>query len=120
MPKERRLFERLPVSLEVEPKGHLTGKKYRLRNISLGGFSLETDHCLAEGERFDCSFSLPESQDVISLSGKVVWVKQISANPENYYIGFMSLTNLDKLPVLITLLRNKQKPPEFNKIHFSG
>jgi hypothetical protein len=107
MPKERRLFERLPVSLEVEPKGHVTGKKYRLRNISIGGFSLETDHCLAEGERFDCSFSLPESQDVISLSGKVVWVKQISYNPENYYIGFGLLTNLEKLPVLFPLLRNK-------------
>ena len=119
MPKDKRLFEREPVILEVEPKGHLTGKKYRLRNISQGGFGLETDHCLAEGERFDFSFSLPESQDIISLYGKVIWVKKVSSDPENYYIGFALLTNLDKLPVLFPLLLNELEQAEFDKLHFS-
>ncbi len=120
MLKNRRLFDREPVILEVEPRGHLIGRKYRLRNISLGGFSLETDHCMAEGERFDFSFSLPESQEVISLCGKVIWIKKVSADPENYYIGFAYLANLDKLPALFPLLLNQLEQAEFNKIHFSA
>ncbi len=120
MPKYKRLFEREPVILAVEPKGHLVGKKYRLRNISKGGFSLETDQCMAEGERFDFSFSLPESKDIISLCGRVIWVKKVSALPENYYIGFAFLTNLDKLPILFPLLLNKLEQAEFIKIHFSA
>jgi len=120
MLKARRLFSREPVILEVEQKGHVIGRKYRLRNISQGGFSLETDHCMAEGDRFDLSFSLPESQDIISLCGKVIWIKKISANPENYYIGFAYLANPDKAPVLFPLLLNKLEQAEFNKIHFSG
>ncbi len=120
MPKYKRLFEREPVISEVEPKGHLIGKKYRLRNISKGGFSLETDQCMAEGERFDFSFSLPESKDIISLCGRVIWVKKVSSIPENYYIGFALLTNLDKLPVLFPLLLNEQEKTEFIKIHFSA
>ena len=120
MQKYKRLFEREPVILQVEPKGHLIGKKYRLRNISKGGFSLETDQCMAEGERFDFSFSLPESKDIISLCGKVIWVKKVSSIPENYYIGFAFLTNLDKLPVLFPLLLNQLEQAEFDKIHFSA
>lgn len=120
MPKNRNLFERESVILQVEPPGHSIGKKYRLRNIRETGFSLETDHCMAEGERFDLSFSLPESQDIISLSGKVIWVKQVSANPENYYIGFAYLANLDKAPALFPLLLNKLEQAEFNQIHFSA
>ena len=120
MPKYKRLFEREPVISEVEPKGHLIGKKYRLRNISQGGFSLETDQCMAEGERFEFSFSLPESKDIISLCGRVIWVKKVSSIPENYYIGFAFLTNLDKLPVLFPLLLNKLEQAEFIKIHFSA
>jgi Tfp pilus assembly protein PilZ len=120
MHKDKRLFEREPVILEIEPKGHLVGKKYKLRNISKGGFSLETDQCMAEGERFDLSFSLPESKDVISLCGKVIWVKKVSANPENYYIGFALLTNWDKLSVLFSLLLNSNEQARFDKIYFSA
>ena len=120
MSKDTRLFDREPVIVQVEPKGHLIGRKYRLRNISHGGFSLETDQCLAVGERFEFSFSLPESQDIISLCGKVVWVKKVSSLPENYYIGLAFLTNLDKLPVLFPLLLNKLEQAEFSKIHLSA
>jgi hypothetical protein len=120
MTKEKRFFEREPVLLEVEPTGPLSGRKYRLRNISLGGFSLETDYCMAEGERFDFSFSLPESQDAVTLSGRVVWVKQVSADPANYYVGFAFLANLDKLPAVFPLLLNRLEQAEFDKIHFSA
>ena len=75
---------------------------------------------MAEGERFDLSFSLPESQDIINLCGKVIWVKQISANPDNYYIGFAYLANIDKTPALFPLLLNKLEQDEFHKIHFSA
>jgi PilZ domain len=120
MPKEKRFLEREPVLIEVEPKGPLSGRKYRLRNISLGGFSLETDHQMAEGERFDFSFRLPEDQDIFTLSGRVVWVKQVSANPEKYYIGLAFLANLDKLPTVFPLLLNRLEEEEFAKIHFSA
>jgi PilZ domain len=120
MLKDRRLFARKPVILEIEQEGHSIGKIYRLRNISQSGFSLETGHCMAEGESFDLSFSLPESQDIISLCGKVIWIKKISANPENYYIGFGYLANPDKAPVLFPLLLNKLRQAECHKIHLSA
>ena len=100
MQKNRRLSARKLVILEVEPKGDLIGKKYWLRNISQGGFGLETDQCMAEGERFDISFSLPGTEDIISLCGRVIWVKKVSSMPENYYIGLAFLKDPDNLPVL--------------------
>jgi hypothetical protein len=120
MPKPQRVSAWQPVPLEIEPPGHAIGKKFQLRNIRKTGFSLETDHCMAEGERFDLSFSLPESPDIINLCGKVIWVKQVSANPDNYYIGFAYLANLDKTPALFPLLLNQLEQAEFHKIHFSA
>jgi Tfp pilus assembly protein PilZ len=119
MEKNRRLSAREPVILKVEPKGDLIGKKYWLRNISQGGFSLETDQCMAEGERFDLSFSLPGSKDIISLCGRVIWAKKVSSMPENYYIGLAFLKDPDILPVLFPLLHNKPEQEEF-KVHLAG
>jgi Tfp pilus assembly protein PilZ len=119
MQKNRRLSAREPVILEVEPKGDLIGKKYWLRNISQGGFGLETDQCMAEGERFDISFSLPGTEDIISLCGRVIWVKKVSSMPENYYIGLAFLKYPDNLPVLFPLMHNKPEQGEY-KIHFAA
>jgi Tfp pilus assembly protein PilZ len=98
MQEDRRLFEREPVIVEIEPKGKLPGKLYRLRDISKGGFKLETDQLMAIGEHFDFSFSLQDGKNSLRLGGKVVWVQKISSIPESYYIGFAFQTTLDKLP----------------------
>jgi PilZ domain len=98
MQEDRRLFEREPVIVEIEPIGQLPGKKYRLRDISKSGFKLETDQCMSEGERFDFSFSLPDGKASYRLCGKVIRVNKISSTPESYYIGFAFQTPLDKLP----------------------
>ena len=100
---DKRLFERELVIVAIEPKGQLPGKKYRLRDISKSGFKLETDQFMAEGERFDFSFSLPDGKDSCRLCGKVIWVDKISSIPESYCIGFAFPTSLDKLPELFSL-----------------
>ena len=98
MQKDRRLFEREPIIIEIEPKGELPGKLYRLWDISKGGFKLETDQLMAVGDHFDFSFSLPDGKNNFMLCGKVVWVEKISSTPESYYIGFAFHMTLDKLP----------------------
>ncbi len=103
MQKDRRLFEREPVIVEIEPKGQLPGKKYQLRDISKSGFKLETDQFMAEGELFDFSFSLPDGKAICSLCGRVIWVDKISSIPESYYIGLAFPTILDKLPEFFPL-----------------
>jgi PilZ domain len=119
MQKDKRSFEREKVILKVEHKGLLTGKKYRLRDISKSGFSLETDQCMAEGDLFDFSFTLPDSKDIIRLCGKVIWIEKTSSIPENYYIGLAFLTELDKLPALFSLPLNEQEKEEFTRIYLS-
>ena len=109
MQKERRLFEREPVIVEIEPKGQLPGKKYRLHDISKSGFKLETDHFMAAGEHFDFSFSLPDGKNSYRISGKVIWVDKISSFPETYCIGFAFRTSLDNLPELFFLPLNDQE-----------
>ena len=109
MQKDRRLFEREPVIVEIEPKGQLPGKKYRLRDISKGGFKLETDQLMAEGELFDFSFSLPDGKASFRLCGKVIWVDKLSSIPESYCIGFAFPTNLDNLPELFSLPLSDQE-----------
>jgi hypothetical protein len=77
MQKDRRLFEREPIIIEIEPKGELPGKLYRLRDISKGGFKLETDQLMAVGDHIDFSFSLPDGKNNFRLCGKVVGVEKI-------------------------------------------
>lgn len=96
--KDRRLFEREPINVEIEPNEKLPGKVYLLRDISKGGFKLQTDQFMAEGDHFDSSFSLPDGITKLRLCGRVVWVKKISSNPEIYYISFAFQTCLNKLP----------------------
>ena len=84
--------------MEIEPKGQLPGKLYRLRDISRDGFKLETDQLMAMGDHFDFSFSLPAGKNNLRVCGKVVWINKISSTPESYYIGFAFQTPLDKLP----------------------
>jgi Tfp pilus assembly protein PilZ len=109
MTRERRSFEREPTIIAIEPQGNLLGKMYRLRDISKGGFRLETDHCMTEGENFDFSFRLPDRKDSLKLCGKVVWVKKISSFPERYHIGFAFPDSLDKLPELFYLSLTDQE-----------
>jgi hypothetical protein len=103
MPKDKRLFERELVLVDIKPKGQLPGKKYRIRDISKSGFKLETDQFMAEGEHYDFSFGLPDGKSSCRLCGKVIWVEKISTTPESYCIGLAFPTNLDKLPELFSL-----------------
>ncbi len=72
---------------------------------------------MAEGDLFHFSFTIPDSKDIIRLSGKVVWIEKILSIPENYYIGFAFLTELDKLPALFSLPLNEQEKAEFDRIY---
>lgn len=104
------MFEREPLNVEIEPKGKLPGKLYRLLDIGKGGFKLETDQVMAEGDDFDFSFRLPDGINNLRLCGKVVWVKQISYHPEIYYISFIFKTILDKLrPELFSIPLTSQE-----------
>ena len=109
MNKDKRLFEREPVIVKIKPQEKLPGKIYRLRDISKGGFQLETDQFMAEGEDFDFSFSLADGKTSYRLCGKVVWVQKISSTPERYCIGFALQTDLDRLPELFSLPLNDQE-----------
>jgi hypothetical protein len=94
----RRVFERKPLAVEIEPTGQLPGKLYRLRDVSRGGFKLETDQLMAVGDHFDFSFSLPAGKHNLRFCGKVVWITKISSVPGIYHIGFAFQIPLDKLP----------------------
>lgn len=98
MQVDKRLFEREPILVEIEPKGSYQGKVYRLLDVSRSGFKLETDQFLAVGDHFDFSFSLPASPDKLRFCGKVVWITKLSSAPETYHAGFAFQTPLDKLP----------------------
>jgi hypothetical protein len=113
---DKRLLEREVIIVAIEPKGQLPGKKYRLRDISKSGFKLETDQCMAEGELFDFSFSLPDGKKSCRLYGEVIWVEKISSSPENYCIGFAFPTTLDKLPELFSLPLTDQEKSRLKEV----
>jgi PilZ domain len=94
----RRVFERKSVALEIEPTGQLPGKLYRIRDVSRGGFKLETDQLMAVGDHFDFSFNLPGGKHNLRFCGKAVWTNKISSAPGIYQIGFAFQIPLDKLP----------------------
>jgi hypothetical protein len=103
MDKDRRLFEREPIIVEIEPRGQYPGKTFRFVDISLSGFKLDTNYFMDVGQRFDFTFSLPEGKSLCRLTATVVWTKQISSNPEHYRIGLEFPTLLEKLPDLFSL-----------------
>jgi hypothetical protein len=103
MDKERRLFEREPVIVEIEPRGQYPGKTFRFVDISLSGFKLDTNYFMDVGQWFDFPFSLPEGKSLCRLTATVVWTNQISSNPGHYRIGLEFPTLLEKLPDLFSL-----------------
>jgi hypothetical protein len=103
MDKDRRLFEREPVIVEIEPRGQYPGKTFRVVDISLSGFKLETNYFMDVGQRFDFTFSLPKGKSLCRLTATVVWANQISSNPGHYRIGLEFPTLLEKLPDLFSL-----------------
>jgi hypothetical protein len=113
MDKDRRLFEREPVIVEIEPRDQYPGKTFRFVDISLSGFKLETNFLMDVGQRFDFTFSLPEEENLCRLSATVVWTKQISSNPGYYRIGLEFPTLLEKLPDLFSLPLTKNEQAMF-------
>jgi hypothetical protein len=103
MNQERRIFEREPIIMEIEAKGQYPGQIFRLLDMSLGGFKIETNFYLKIGQSFAFQFSLPEGEHLCRLTGEVVWVMQIPANPAHYRMGLKFPAPLKKLPDLFSL-----------------
>ena len=107
--QERRLFEREPIIVEIEAKGQYPGQVFRLMDISLGGFKLDTNFYLQLGKRFEFQFCLPEGENMCRLTGEVIWIKQVSADPVHYRLGLKFSAPLKRLPDLFSLTLTEEE-----------
>jgi hypothetical protein len=109
MDEDRRLFEREPIIVEIEPKGQYPGQIFRLLDISLNGFKLDTNFSLDVGRSFDFTFSLPTGENLCRFTGEVIWAEQTTANPGHYHLGLQFPMPLNKLPDLFSLPLTEQE-----------
>lgn len=77
--KERRKYSRLeevlPLTFERKgPTGILRGKG-TTKNVSPGGLCLAIDKPLGVGEKIHLTLALPDPSPLVSLEGRVTWMK---------------------------------------------
>lgn len=78
--KEKRIFERFPVSLYADMKLQEDGKRKvaYVRNISMDGLSIVSKSEFSEGE--EIAFDVYIDNRVLRLSGNVMWKERSSVN----------------------------------------
>ena len=83
--EERRKFIRLNSSFTVGYKrleSQETEKQTFSRNISEGGICLVVDEELGVSELLDLNLYLPGKREVVSVTGRVVWIKEFPSEDE--------------------------------------
>lgn len=73
---ETRRFRRVPVAIRVLARDGASAFPEDTCDLSAGGFSLKTNRPLPEGTRTTFDFVLPPDDQVLSLSGEVVWSRR--------------------------------------------
>lgn len=86
-PDFRRRVERHPLVLEInEIIGYPNSKSHTL-DINNLGVQLETDISLKFNQVVEFNLFFPEEKTASTFIGKVVWIKQVSLEPERYLAG---------------------------------
>ena len=104
--KEHRVAPRYEVVLKIR---YETDKEFQgavIKNLSAGGLYLATEAPFDVGHEFQIEIELPESDDQIKGSCKVVWVNEITTKQ---YPKGMGVAFLEKPP------RYKQLVEEYEK-----
>ncbi len=73
-PSERRQHPRVPIELKVEYKRLNTFFADYTKNISKGGTFIRTNKALKIGTEFIFSLGVPQMDEPIKLTGRVMWV----------------------------------------------
>ncbi len=91
-PSERRRFDRAPIELKVEYKRVNTFFADYTKNISRGGTFIATERPLAIGTEFIFALGIPQLEEPLRLTGKVIWIVKVEdsskANPAGMGIEF--------------------------------
>jgi type IV pilus assembly protein PilZ len=91
-PSERRRFDRAPIELKVEYKRVNTFFADYTKNISRGGTFIGTERPLAIGTEFIFALGIPQLEEPLRLTGKVIWIVKVDdsskANPAGMGIEF--------------------------------
>ena len=86
---DRRLFERIPVSLPVRFVDVYSQKEYsaQTHDISATGIGIVTDMPLSPQSDLDIWLQIPDHDNPLYTKGKVVWTKQDDADGTRYRAG---------------------------------
>jgi hypothetical protein len=71
--KDTRSSKRFAVALELELRRGDALSRARMRNLSIGGLSLEADEKLAAGEKLQLRFRIPGQREPVEVMGIVRW-----------------------------------------------
>lgn len=97
--KDRRTYDRVPVSWEVDCTVEDTFLYASIANISAMGIFIRTEEPLAIGTEMDLAFH-PPGYDAFHLRGQVAWVNPVRADGDNPNPGmgvrFLELTPEDR------------------------
>ncbi|MDB5037019.1 MAG: type pilus assembly PilZ [Bacteriovoracaceae bacterium] len=76
-------------------------KKAYIKNISGGGFFIETDNLSAMGTQITLELFLPEEKESLKIKGEVAWTnpKKGTATPQGIGIKFLSLSEPQRLKI---------------------
>ncbi len=80
--RERRIFPRLGLQVEVSVNSEHNFYTGFTENISEGGVFIATYNYLPIGTRFKFSFTLPDSEQPIEAIGEVRWVREYSGEDD--------------------------------------
>ncbi len=91
MTKEKRLARRKPLTVQVTYRvdGQKREGAYHVEsaNISKDGILLRTNLPLAIGTAIELKFSLPGREEVLRLSGEVVWSRGVETMADSAFTG---------------------------------
>jgi hypothetical protein len=94
--KERRRFPRVKAPIFCRPAGFLKAR-YKIGNVSLGGFRIFSDTLYKAEERLEIEIFLPDNQSIVEIV-RVVWIKELPPSSEALYdvgIEFIRLSSQD-------------------------
>ncbi|CAN5389672.1 hypothetical protein BH09MYX1_BH09MYX1_19990 [soil metagenome] len=97
--KDRRIFDRIPVSWDVDCTIEDTFLYASIANISAMGIFIRTEEPLVIGTELDLSFR-PPGHEPFRLRGQVAWINPVRADGDNPNPGmgirFLELTAEDR------------------------
>ncbi len=105
-PKERRRFQRFPVSI---PLSHSHAIPHKLsdahtKDISAQGLGFITNQELADDAFLDIYLNMPDSGEKIHVIGKVIWLTRVEPNMYRVGIGLKD-KQIKPIPLVLRILQ---------------